>query len=154
MKSVEAQKLLDTIDETINNISSFSISDQKELSYLAKFLAVYICGIYEEVIEIIINEKVARLGDIAIANFTKKTLDRTFRNPDMTNILNLLKQFNCGWNHSIASLDNQYKTALDSIVTHKNSIAHGSPSTVTIIDMKTYYQDSKIVIEKIDEIIL
>jgi hypothetical protein len=40
--------------------------------------------------------------------------------------------------------------ALDSIVTNKNGIAHGQSVTLTLSDIKQYYADSRLFIEKID----
>ena len=60
---------------------------------------------------------------------------------------------NAVWTSTIKTMSNE-KIALDSIVTNKNSIAHGHVSTITLTEIKNYYKDSRLLIEKFDEIIL
>jgi len=55
MKSIAVKALLQKIDQAIQDIKSFPNSSVLEESYFAKFLVVFICGIYEEAIETIIN---------------------------------------------------------------------------------------------------
>ena len=56
MKSVDANNLLSQIDVAMDNILGFSNATDLEHSYLSQFLVVFICGIYEEAIETILNE--------------------------------------------------------------------------------------------------
>lgn len=156
MKSTHAQSLLDTIDRVIADYSTFSHASPLEESYLAKFLVVYISGIYEEVIETILNEFVAKnTSKNEVANFTKNSLDFSFRNPNSQNLLKLLKRFeNKTWEKALTSCLKSRINALDSINTNKNAIAHGTSITLTLGDVKQYYNDSRPLIEIIDEVVL
>lgn len=154
MKCVDADILLNSINTTIMQINAFSNANALEKAYLAKFLVVFISGIYEEAIETIVNEKIERLNRKYVSNYIKHTLKKGFRNPSTGNILNLLSRFNNSWKEKIKSLPQQNKEALDNIVTNKNSLAHGISVILTLSDVLQYYQDSRIVIEAIDDIVL
>ena len=59
MNSVNAERLFKVIDATIDiDIAAITGKDPLNDAYLAKFLVVYICGIYEEIVESIINDYV------------------------------------------------------------------------------------------------
>lgn len=154
MKSVCAKQVLDKIDLAILNINSFSNLSALEESYLAKFLVVFICGIYEEAIEIIINEKIARCNIPEATRYVSHNLERHFQNPKIQRIKALLSEFNTNWEKTIKVLSSQAKLALDSIVENKNNLAHGLSSNITLSEIIRYYNDSKIVIETIDNIVL
>ncbi|PIT87473.1 MAG: hypothetical protein COU31_02795 [Candidatus Magasanikbacteria bacterium CG10_big_fil_rev_8_21_14_0_10_40_10] len=155
MKSIDSVQLFQKIDSVISDIKSFTLP-QSATTYLAKFLVVYICGIYEEIIESTITEMVKNLNKNEVSNFVKKSLDKLFRNPNMDKIIELFSMFeNQTWMAELKNLSQSSKTALNSIVENKNSLAHGqSLSMMTISDIENYYIQSKIVIEKIDDLLL
>ena len=154
MKSSQAAKIISKVDTVIEDINSFLSITELEKSYLAGFLVVYICGIYEEVIETIINDKVNKSNDYEISNYIKESVSNTFRNPDMQNIKKLLGKFKDGWKSEIAKLPENAQIAVDNIVNIKNSLAHGNNVTVTLRDVIQYYNDSLVVINKIDDMLL
>ncbi len=154
MKSKQAEKLINDIDKAKKDIESFQVASESEKSYLAKFLIVYICGIYEEVIETIINERASKCNDKEISHFIEELVDRSFRNPDMGNIKGLLGKFDDGWKLEVGKLPHDAQTAIDNIVNNKNSLAHGNEITLTLEDTMKYYTDSMVVINKIDDMLL
>ena len=149
----QAKILLDKIDNSIKHIRGFANASELEKSYLAKFLVVYICGIYEEAIECIMNERTAAFRSERLSKFLQKYLSRMFRNPDIAKISDLLGMFDDAWKREIKGLPTVAKLAFDSIPTNKNLIAHGSQCNITLEDVIKYYNDSKQVIEKIDNIV-
>ena len=162
MKSTHAQTLLNQIDMSIvnikniaaNNIIRFSITNPIENSYLASYLTVYISGIYEETIETIIKEKFSRLNRNYVDRYIEKTVGQGFRNPNIENIRNLLKKINSRWSKIIGGLPILNKSALNSIVSNKNLLAHGQSTNLTLREVLQYYSNSRLIIEKIDEIVL
>jgi hypothetical protein len=153
MKSNAAEALLNQIDQAIRDIQGFTAKSPLEESYLAKFLVVFICGIYEESVEAVINEKIAKLNSTQASQFVAKSL-KYFRNPNMGNIKELLGKFDILWAQEVDRVSAQAKAAIDSIVINKNSLAHGTPCHVTLIEIIRYYNDSRAVIEKIDDFVL
>ena len=152
MKSERSENLLNEIDETIKNIESFKIGDRLE-SYLAKFLVVFISGTYEEIIEDTVTLWVQSTSDKRIAKYFSEHIDEKFRNPSIENIIEMLNKFDDAWGTEIKKFSKQERASLDSIVTHRNDVAHGKSSSVTLSDVKKWHESAKKVIEKIDEII-
>lgn len=154
MKSLRVAELLGGIETSIREISAFSHASDIEKSYLARFLVVFVSGIYEESIETIINEKVGRLNSTQVSKFIANSLRYNFGNPDTANIAKILKRFDESWAEVIKGIDSQSKDALDSIVGDKNALAHGGSCTVTLDEVIQYYRKSRVVIERIDEAVL
>lgn len=161
MKSNDSQQLIDKIDEAIKKTKAIFFATttkyQEEVnSYFAQFLIVYICGLYEEIIETTVIEMTHKLGNQEIENYIKNSLNSYFRNSNTDKIIELFSKFNNQtWSNAIKALPEKNKSALNSIVTNKNSLAHGQSSlNLTISDVETYYKDSKVVIEKIDDLLL
>ncbi|TSC55197.1 MAG: hypothetical protein LiPW30_663 [Parcubacteria group bacterium LiPW_30] len=154
MKSSLAEKYIKKIELAIEDIDNFSNISDLEKSYLAKFLVVFICGIYEEIIENVIYERIDKLKNVEVSTYIKKTVSGTFQNPNMEKIKDLLGKFNPGWKSEISKLPIESQTAIDNIITQKNSLAHGNDVNVTLKDIKRYYKDSLSVINKIDDMLL
>jgi hypothetical protein len=153
MKCVQAKKMLEDIDRSINEIKGFKAASDLEKSYLAKFLVVYICGIYEEAIESILNERLVSIGSERLIRFFDDFIDKTFRNPDIGNVNGLLGRFDDNWKREVNKLSNIAKQSFNNILINKNALAHGTPCSITLEEVIKYYNESKIVIEKIDEIV-
>lgn len=152
MNSVSALQLLCAIDQTIADIDSVSGRGNLEDSYFAKFLVVYISGVYEEVIENIVVDFVGRsTARGEIVSYIETNLARFFQNPSPEKIVELVKKFNPNWVPALQSMDTE-KRALTSIVNNKNALAHGQPLTITLSEIKNYYALSRIFIEKVDSI--
>ena len=124
MKSPQAQALLANIDTAIADIDGFGSIDSKAISYLTKYLAVFICGIYEEAIELIVAGLFARTGNAAVEQFGRKSVEKGFRNPNIDNVCKLLSLFDDSWPKIIKALPPENKEALNSIVSNKNLLAH------------------------------
>lgn len=154
MNSTTAFSLLNSIDQTIVDIDSLAGSNPLADSYYAKFLVVYICGIYEETVETILVEFIARnTSRVEIATYFGKNLARYFRNPDFTKLEKLVETFgNTLWLREIKNISISSERALNSIVGNKNALAHGQLATITLSEVKQYYHDSRQIIEKIDEL--
>ena len=156
MNCINATSLFLQISNTINDadtIIALSSSSTNE-SYLARYLTVFIAGIYEKSIEEIVWEFASKSGLPEIENFVANQVNKTFRNPDMGNIISLIRQFSSAWANQLNQLDDIHKNAINSIITNKNNIAHGDPSLITFSDIKNYHRDASKVIEEIDRMLL
>jgi hypothetical protein len=146
MKSRDAERALSKIDAAITEILSFTSTPPAEQAYLAKFLVVFISGIYEESIETIMNEMVGRLGKPEVSSFVEQSIHVSFRNPSTENVKALVGKFDL--------LPRDVKDALNSICSNKNALAHGNPVTLTLNDAIQYHRKAKTIIEKIDDMFL
>ena len=153
MNSTAAEELLDSIDVSIKNITNFSNISDLEKAYLAKYLVVFISGVYEEAIETIMNGKVEELKSKRINKYIASTIHYNFQNPDINKIVKLLNAFDDEWGRRIKQMPDVNKAALGNIVTRKNDIAHGNSFDVTLRAVIKWYEDSRKIIEKIDEIV-
>lgn len=155
MKSRDAERALSKIDAAITEILSFTSAPPAEQAYLAKFLVVFISGIYEESIETIMNEMVGKLGKPEVSSFVEQSIHVSFRNPSTENVKALVGKFgNNGWTKQIDLLPQDVKDALNSICSNKNALAHGNPVTLTLTDAIQYHRKAKTIIEKIDDMFL
>ena len=154
MKAENAEKLLSEAEQTVRKIQSFKLSDPILLTYLARYLIVYLCGIYEEAIEEILRQKFSRVRSKYISAFLSNNVSQSFRNPSFDNVCALLKKFNTNWERRIKKIPEENKDAITSIVNIKNDLAHRGAATVTLNDALQYFSKSRVIIEKIDEIIL
>ena len=155
MKSSSAKQLLNEVEIAIYDIKQIKGKTPKSESYFARFLVVYIAGVYEEIIEIIINEWATKFSSTTISDFFEKYLDRMFRNPNIDNVKKILGNINPTWAARLESiLTQEEKDALNSIVTNKNYLSHGQTCLVTLMEVEQYYFKSKPVLQKIDNIIL
>lgn len=153
IKCSRAKQLLEDVDRSVKEIKSFMSASLPEKAYLAKFLAVYICGVYEEAIECIMNERIDALGSVEMDKFFTAYVKSRFRNPDIGNVNGLLGQFNDAWKAKINALPMSTKTAFDNILSNKNKVAHGQPCGATLREVLTDYKRSKRVIAAIDRIV-
>lgn len=152
MRCGKASSLLAQADSTVNDMDQLGAmgADIKSQSYFAKYLVVYLCGIYEQCIEEIIGEAARRAGNNEIANLISSQMSNTFRNPSSQRVMDLLKQCSSQWRDTFVALDQKHASALDSIVNNKNCIAHGAPCVVSLMDIKQYHMDAKQVIYTVD----
>jgi len=156
MNSQSAQRLFDSIDQTIGDVDGISGSSILVDSFLAKFLVVYICGIYEEIIEnILIDFTKRNTSRDEVVKYITKSVDVSFRNPDFNKIISLIKNLdNPIWTAELGNMRSSAGIALDNIVTNRNGIAHGQSITITLGDIKQYYKSSRPFIEKIDSLLI
>lgn len=157
MNSQSAIDRLGSIDRTIEEIESISGLTSLAKSYFAKFLVVYICGMYEELIETAVNEFAQRhTSRPEISYYIADSLYLSFRNPTYDKLIALTKKFNNeDWTTSFKEAKTlTEKTALESLVANKNSVAHGGNSSITLGEVKTYYEQSRPLIERFDQLIL
>ena len=151
MNSNSALQLLNDIDKTLVDISKISGKDVLTDSFLAKFLVVYICGIYEETIETILVDFVKKHSSrLEVVEYARTTIDESFRNPDGGKLIGLSNKLGNSTLTSVLKGMSNERIALDSIVNNKNDLAHGRGSTTTLADVKGYYASSRKLIEAFD----
>lgn len=151
-----AQLLLNATNQTIKDIDSISGKDRLTDSFLAKFLVVYISGMYEEMIETIILDYLTKKNvPLEVKNYMGNSLKYGFQNPSFHKVSELIAKFNSSWKNTIDDHKGKRSAvSLDNINLNKNAIAHGAPVTITLSDIKTYYEDSIIIIQDIDSIFI
>jgi len=154
MNSFRSENLLEEIEFTIKKINKIPNKSLLEESYLAKFLVVFICGTFEEIIKNTFTEKFSKENSLEINSLIDSYLEEKFRNPSTENIISILNKFNEEWGKVINKMPKVIQEAMDYIVTHKNLIAHGHNSDVTLREVIMNYKTACKIIAKIDYIVL
>lgn len=143
----------DSIDEAIKKVEHHT-GDAEIASYLSSFLAVMVCGVYEDCIEHLICQRAAKAQDTEVYQYIKSTIAESFRNPKFVCIVEILTKFSRGYADALKNnIEHKSKVALDSIVDNKNAIAHGRPSNVTISDIKDYHNRCIPIFELLENIL-
>lgn len=153
MRSAYVNRRLGEIDSVIAKTQE-STGDPEISSFLARFLSVFICGVYEDCVEHLFIERARKSGDNEVAAFMTNTMDRTFRNPTYQTISDHLRKFNPEHSTSLRRIltDDQIR-AIDSIKTNKDQVAHGQPCAATILDISGYHSRAKGVLEAVEKIL-
>jgi hypothetical protein len=155
MNSKYAKAKLDYLDSLFHDFESQKLDDYVK-SHIAKYLTVLTSGIYEDIIKKLVNELIQKdtLSN-EVKQFIFHQINISLRNPLIKNIKGFLNRFEKEWSKKLFDgLDDKHKEALEAIVNNKNLIAHGDSPTITFSNIQQYYQDSKIIIERLDDIIL
>lgn len=153
MKCSSARDLLKVIDDTVSDIQSFQCS-ARERAYLANFLAVLICGVYEEAIEIMLAERFASSSQPQISKFLESYFQDYFRNPNFEKLIELLGRFDGVWADTLKrTIPPVQSDALDSIIDNKNLLAHKGITNLDLARVIDFYGRSRPIIEQIDEIL-
>lgn len=155
MESKYAQAKLDFLDSLFHDFENQELDDYVQ-SHIAKYLTVLCSGIFEDIVKHFIFE-LAQKDTLRkeIKQFIFNKVQWSFQNPKYSKLIAFLNEFNTVWSKRLNEriMDNN-KDALSSIVHNKNQIAHGNSSNITFSQIKQDYQDSKIIIEQLDSIIL
>jgi hypothetical protein len=119
--------------------------DPRIQSFVVGYLVVDIVSEFEQRLEAMFVLRAKKLGDTPNANFVAKTLDRSFRSPDVGKINDALKK------HDAAFLDafdaklagTKWKIAMDNLMANRHCYVHksGTP-TMTINDVEQAYNDA------------
>jgi len=155
MVSKYAKAKLDYLDSLFHDFENQDLDDYTK-SHVAKYLTVLCSGIFEDIIKNFVIELTHRANiNNEIKDFVFKQIQRSLRNPDYDNLKSFLKKFNKDWVKRLSDgIEEKNKDALTSIINNKNLIAHGESSTITFSIVREHYEDSKIIIEQLDSIIL
>jgi len=116
------------------------ITDSELQSHLAKYLCVLVSGYIETSLRAIYSEYAADKANPAVANYVSSRL-RSFRNPNTERILQLARAFDSQWATELEERieQDELADAINSIVTTRNSIAHGENVGITYIRIREYY---------------
>ena len=141
----------DRIEQQLKNIENAS-NDKEVTAMLTSYFIVYVCGIYENIVEQLIIQRAHKTKDKEIENFMSALMDKYFRTTSYNNIQNLIKMFK-GEEYSMR-VEQKSITALGSLVTNRNKVAHGEYSNATINDCKKWHEDAKKIFEEIKKTLL
>lgn len=120
-------------------------------------LARYACILASSYLEVAFREVVSAYCASRANDNVRRYVDftlRTFRNPNMENILQLVGRFDLVYRESLAEKSaGRLKDSVDSISANRNNIAHGRSSGISLGQVKSYFEDARTVVSKASAIL-
>ena len=146
----ERQAYRNRLDRLIRQTPALS-DDLYLRANLEKFACVLVCGYIEVSIREILQEYTRTRASVEVGKYVNSQLE-WFRNPNMERILQLVGAFSEEWRESLESeTQGRIKLQVDSLVNHRNQIAHGRDVRISHTKLKEYYQSAQAVVELVEE---
>ena len=127
-------------------------------AHLATYINVYILGVLEESIELLLRERAHQPKDDCVANYICQDINDKFRNPRRQSIGEVLKKFNPDFSTAFYARFAQNCSeikALDSINDIKRNLAHmgAYDLKLTLQDVEGYFNRVIPILEEIESIL-
>ena len=121
-------------------------------SDFARYLCVLVSGYIEKAVVEFILEHAREKGAPTLQRFVEQQT-KNFTNPKASRVQDLLGSFEPSWRQELEKfLVDERKDAVDSIVSLRNSIAHGNSVGLTYSRIENYYQQAQHVIDRVAEL--
>jgi hypothetical protein len=151
----ECQADLDKVKGIIDLIGRTS----NIVPYLTKYAIIKSCGSIEVAYKNILADFCGRRARKQVKHFISKRVRESSNNPTYAHMCAFLKEFDVDWNvrfkRNIDAHPEKDKilTSLESLVDARNDFAHGGNPSITIDNIITYYNFSRLAIEIYDHIV-
>jgi len=134
------------LDATFDRLSTAG-ADPELMADSARYLCVLVAGFLEQAVIEIALEHVRTHSHSSVQRHIEGRL-RRFTSANTQNIVKLLGSFNPDWRSDLeAYIVDQYKSAVDSVVNLRHTVAHGRYTGVTMVGVRNYYTLVKQVVE-------
>jgi hypothetical protein len=161
MNNVSAQNSIDICLTELQRIFHL-IEGLGHMSPIVPFLTNYsivrACGTLEFSFKTIISDLHAGHTP-QVQNYVNNTIRNSSMNPSLDNIYKTLKRFDEEWNRKFKEKLNSHghslriKSSIESLNNARNSFAHGDTPSSSFENIKTYFEDSVIILEMLDEVV-
>lgn len=140
------------IDNLFKKYNDIDVNDHKLKEHWARYLCIIVSGLLENAVRIHYSDFAKDKSHPYISNFTSKNLEG-FQNPKAEKIMQIAGYFSDDWRTELEIFlkENDRKSAIDSIVNVRHSLAHGRDHGITFANIKDYYQKAKEVINFIEK---
>lgn len=129
------------------------IGDEEIKSHFSKYLCVKVSGLLENYMKSQVGDYVDATCSQATAKYVKNKL-RTFTNIDYKKLSSFLESFDSNWCSEFQRLVvDDMKSSLNGIISNRNNIAHGVNDSITPSVIKRHYENLKLIIGILDNII-
>lgn len=129
-----------------------SIEDDEVKGHFAKYLCVKLSGLLEVFFKAKIADLVDKKSPKPVAHYVNSQF-KTFTNIDTRKIVKSLNQFSSEWEEEFNNgINEEQSSAINSVISNRNSIAHGNNSGISLKDVKYYYEKTKEVLGILDGI--
>lgn len=134
-----------------NNLRNTEIEN-----YIVRYLLIFCCAEFSEIIREIIFSRVRSINDPLIINYVEKSIDLGFKNPTMENIYKVLGQFDRDLKRIFKqNVDTQIINSWETLINNRNEVAHKTQCTIsiTITELKTYLSNISSIYDQIEAIL-
>ncbi len=139
------------LDDLYQQISK--VQDDEIKAHMSKYFCVKMSGYLENTIKILVANYSEKSSPQAISAYVQNSL-KTTTNLSEDKLINLLKKFNDDWAVSFTEkINEQQIESLNSIISNRNSIAHGQQDNISYQIISQYFSDIKQIIGILKEII-
>ena len=127
-------------------------SDLELQSDFARYLCILVSGYLEKAITALVLEHSARKSAPSVQRFVESQT-RRLTNVNSQRLKELLGSFDPDWQQDLDTfLVDERKDAVDSVVSLRNSIAHGQSVGITYIRVLRYYEQIQKVIDHVADL--
>lgn len=126
--------------------------------FLTNYSIVRACGTVEFSFKTIISDLHAGHTP-QVQNYVDNTIRNSSMNPSRDNICKTLRRFDEEWNRKFKEKLNGHehslriKSSIDSLNNARNSFAHGDTPSSSFENIKSYFEDSILILEMLDEVV-
>ena len=147
----EVARLRQRLDATFERVKGVG-HDSELQSDFAKYLCVLVSGYIEKALVELVLEHARNKGAPTLQRFVEQRTKR-IKNPKASGVQELLGSFDPRWQQELGRfLVDERKDAVDSIVSLRNTIAHGGSVALTYSQIRQYYRQAQIVIDRVAEL--
>lgn len=119
------------------------IDDDEVKGHFAKYLCVKTSGLLEVFFKTQISDLVAKRTPPSIANYVNSQF-RSFSSIDVKKIQKTFTLFSQDWTEEFnEKMSEEQVSALNSIISNRNNIAHGENDSISLKNAKQYYERVK-----------
>jgi len=139
MRNRELTRQLQKLRALAKKAGDSSLSDLELQAHWAKYLCVLVAGFLENSLVEIFSEFVSAASSPAVARFATSRLEN-IQNPKAQRFVEVSGAFDESWGPELEAFlaDNGRKDAIDSIMSNRHLIAHGSSSGITLARVNQY----------------
>ena len=138
------------IDQALEDIQDFS-GNERIKNLLTQALLILICAQFEKEITNFLTQRCASVSDKAVKSYINDHIQRSaLRSLKVTELSGLLGKFDPSYKEIFRQSireNGQAETTYNSILTNRNSVAHGGGTSATFEDVKMYYKESHVILD-------
>lgn len=138
------------IDHALEDIQNFS-GNSRIKDLLTQALLILICAQFEKEIVNFLTRRCASVSDEVVKSFIDDYIQgAALRSLRISHLSGLLKKFDPSYKEMFLERINnngQAKVTYDSILTNRNSVAHGEGTNATFEDVKKYYEKGHVILD-------
>jgi hypothetical protein len=146
-RQIEDQKIKDLYQLTSK------IADEETQAHMSKYLCVQSSGYLENVVKSLVEDYINKSCPSPVVNYVQKKVNNV-TNLGFEKLCDFLDSFDPSWKDSFCqSINDEQKSALNSIISNRNAIAHGNISNITYRSMSVYFSELNHVVSILEKII-